>query len=229
MNPASCKALRILYMAASLFSPGAFASGSPVCDATPIVKDATPDEIRAFFADQQKRVITFVGYSGSGYQDRPAMLATAGNVLEEFDPSRTLVNIGATPDGIGAVYTLSREMGFITTGIVSSQAKKYAAGLSPCVDHVFYVEDATWGGYLDEGEHLSPTSTAMVAVSDVLIGIGGGTVARDELLAARGMGKEVRFIPADMNHEKAREKARKKGSPPPQGFRGAADEFFGTE
>jgi hypothetical protein len=229
MNPASCKAFRILIMAVCLFSPGAFASGSPVCDPTPILKDATPDEIRAFFAEQKKSVVTFVGYSGSGYEDEAAMLAKAESALGEFDPSGTLVNIGATPDGIGAIYALARERGFVTTGIVSSQAKQYDIRPSPCVDYVFYVEDATWGGYLDDGEHLSPTSTAMVAISDVVIGIGGGAVARDELLAARRMGKEVRFIAADMNHAKAREKAGKKGLPPPQDFRGAAHEVFGAE
>ncbi|MEJ2321532.1 MAG: hypothetical protein P8Z31_04060 [Gammaproteobacteria bacterium] len=229
MNPASCKAFRILIMAASLSISGAFASGSPVCDATPVVKDATPDEIRDFFAKQKKSVVTFVGYSGSGYEDEKAMLAEAESALEEFDPSGTLVNIGATPDGIGAIYALARERGFVTTGIVSSQARKYGISPSACVDYVFYVEDATWGGYTDNGKRLAPTSRALVENSDILIGIGGGEVARDELMAARSMGKEVRFIAADMNHAKVRAKASKKGLPQPQDFRGTAHEVFGAE
>ena len=36
------------------------------------------------------------------------MLAGAERVLSEFDPGRTIVNIGATPDGIGAVYELAK-------------------------------------------------------------------------------------------------------------------------
>jgi hypothetical protein len=58
--------------------------------------------------------------------------------------------------------------------------------------------------------------------SDALVGIGGGEIARDELLAARRAGKPVTFIPADMNHKLAREKARLKGLPEPKEFGGAA-------
>jgi len=66
----------------------------------------------------------------------------------------------------------------------------------------------------------------MVENSDVLIGIGGGEVGRDELMAAKRSGKKVRFIPADMNHQKAREKAQKKGLPVSTNFGGAAGEAF---
>jgi hypothetical protein len=66
----------------------------------------------------------------------------------------------------------------------------------------------------------------MVENSDVLIGIGGGEVSRDELMAAKRSGKAVRFFPADMNHQKARDKAKKKGLPEPTDFGGAAGEAF---
>ena len=52
------------------------------------------------------------------------MLRKAGRILDEFDPSKTIVNIGATPEGIGAVYELAKRRGFVTTGIISTQAKK---------------------------------------------------------------------------------------------------------
>jgi len=90
---------------------------------------------------------------------------------------------------------------------------------------VFYVEDATWGGLVN--------GDAIIAY------IGGdgreqrhhywnrrGEIARDELMAARRLGKKVRFIPADMDHQKARESARKKGLPEPADFRGAAHTAF---
>ena len=91
------------------------------------------------------------------------------------------------------LFGLSKHRGFVATGILSTQAKKYNTSLSPCVDYVFYVEDATWGGLIEGSYRLSPTSTAMVENSDVLIGIGGGEIGRDELLAAKRSGKEVRF------------------------------------
>jgi len=61
-----------------------------------------------------------------------------------------------------------------------------------------------------------------VEVSSSFVGIGGGDVARDELSAARKRGKPVVFIPADMNHRLAKEKARKRGEPEPTDFRGSA-------
>ena len=82
------------------------------------------------------------------------------------------------------------------------------------------------GGFIEGGRRLSPTSMAMAENSDVLIGIGGGQVGRDELIAAKRSGKKVRFFPADMNHQKAREKAREKGISEPKNFRGAAGEAF---
>jgi hypothetical protein len=189
-------------------------------------RQATPEEVTAFFRQQSKKVLTFVGYSGAAYQDRAAMLVQAERILASFDPAKTIVNIGATPDGIGAVYEVAKRRGFMTTGIVSSQAKRHEIPLSSHVDRVFYIEDDSWGGFLDGSERLSPTSRAMVDASDVIVGIGGGEVARDEMMAAKRAGKEVRFIPADMNHEKARETARKKGAAAQTDFRGAADPVF---
>lgn len=190
------------------------------------LRTVTSAQITKFFQATSKAVLTFVGYSGAGYEDHAAMLEIAARVLDEFDPGKTIVNIGATPDGIGAVYELAKRRGFQTTGIVSTQAQQYNVGLSPYVDHVFYVEDTTWGGYLEGTERLSPTSHAMIENSNILVGIGGGEVARDELLAAQRSGTTIRFFPADMNHRSAQESARRKGLPPPKDFRGAAHLAF---
>ena len=150
------------------------------------------------------------------------MRREAGRILDRHDPRRTLVSSGATAEGIGAVYELARARGFATLGIVSDLARREKVPLSPCVQVVFFVPDATWGGELPEGGGLAPTSAAVVGVSDAVVGIGGGAIARDELLATRRAGKPVTFIPADMNHAKAREKARRKGQPQPTSFGGEA-------
>jgi hypothetical protein len=164
------------------------------------------------------KVLTFLGYSGAEYENRPAMLEQATRILDKFDPKTTIVNIGATAEGIGAVYE--------TAGIVSTQAKENNVKLSPCVDIVFYVKDSTWGGFMPGTEKLSSTSTAMVQNSDVIVAIGGGEVARDELIVAKRSGKKTQFIPADMNHRIARERAQKKRQPAPTDFRGAAGAAF---
>jgi hypothetical protein len=189
-------------------------------------REATPEEIRTFFQARNKTVLTFAGYSGAEYEDRAAMLEQAARVLDQEDPKTTIVNGGATAVGIGAVYEIAKRKGFLTTGIVSTQARESQAELSPYVDVVFFVKDETWGGFLPETETLSPTSKAMVENSDRIFAIGGGEVARDEMIAARRSGKKVEFIPADMNHRIAREKALKKGQPAPTDFRGAAASLF---
>jgi hypothetical protein len=203
-----------------------FAWSAAAFGQTAAVKSATIEDIRAFFKSSQKTVLTFVGYSGAGYQDEASMRKQAERILGEYDPAKTIVNIGATPEGIGAIYEIAKRKGFVTTGIVSSQARQYNVKLSPNVDHAFYVEDKTWGGFVPGAKALSPTSKAMVENSDIIVGIGGGEVARDELVVARRLGKKVRFIPADMNHQKARESARKKKLPEPTDFRGAANAVF---
>lgn len=192
------------------------------CDRSPTIHETTPAAIRAFFKkDKSVNVLTFLGYSGAEYEDKTEMLTQAGVILSRFDPRRTIVNIGATAEGIGAVYELAKQKGFRTTGIVSTQARDHKVQLAACVDTVFFVKDTTWGGFMRGTKRLSPTSSAMVENSDVLVAIGGGEVARDELTAAKRLGKEVRFIPADMNHRIALERAAKRGEAAPSDFRGA--------
>ena len=143
----------------------------------PTMTEATIDEIRTYFKQQHKTVLTLLGYSGADYEDKAALLAHATEILDRADPKSTIVNIGATSDGIGVVYELAKKKGFATSGIVSTQARESKASISPCVDVVFFVKDASWGGFIEGTERLSPTSTAMVEVSDRLVAIGGGDVA----------------------------------------------------
>ena len=56
--------------------------------------------------------------------------------------------------------------------------------------------------------------------------IRGGEVGRNELMAAKCSGKNVRFIPANMDHHKAHGKAQDRGLPVPTNSGGAAGEVF---
>jgi hypothetical protein len=109
----------------AVFCIGIFSSYAVACELSTLVKEATIADIKSFFESQNKDVLTFVGYSGGEYEDKIAMLDKASRILDEFDPSKTIVNIGATPEGIGAVYELAKRRGLMTTGIISTQAKKY--------------------------------------------------------------------------------------------------------
>lgn len=191
-----------------------------------VVKEATPAEIRTFFDGRGMQTVTFMGFSGAEYEQPAAMLALAERTLAKYAPQKTIVLIGATREGVGAVYDLAKSKGFTTAGIVSSQAKVNKVPFSPCVDHVFVVEDATWGGIDPKTKRLSPTSAAMVENSDVMVAFGGGDIARDEMTAARRAGKPVEFHAADMNHKIALERAKKRGEPAPTDFRGSAAAVF---
>jgi S-adenosylhomocysteine hydrolase len=192
------------------------------CSGTPRQQVATPDDVVAAVRARGLQVLTFTGFSGAGYEDAAAMQTLAARILDGEDPARVLVNAGGTAEGIGAVYALARARGFATLGIVSMLARDEGVALSPCVDLVVFVPDASWGGLDSTTGHLSPTSQAMVQASDRLVAIGGGDIARDELLAARALGRPVVFHPADMQHAAAIDKARRKGLPAPTDFRGAA-------
>ena len=76
-----------------------------------------------------------------------------------------MINIGGTAVGIGVVYELAKQRGFRTLGIVSTLARDGGETLSPCVDLVFFVRDASWGGRLPGSKRLAPTSAAIVANS----------------------------------------------------------------
>jgi hypothetical protein len=202
------------------------ASLSHSCDLTTTTKLATPAEARAYFTAQRKTVLTLLGYSGAEYEDKAAMLDEAGRIMAQFDPATTIVNIGATREGIGAAYEIAKRRRFVTTGIVSIKAKEYSASLSPCVDVVFFIQDDSWGGRLPGTDQLSPTSSAMGENSDVMVAIGGGDIARDEIIAAKRAGKQTRYVPADMNHRIARHKAAKQGQAPPTDFSGSVSSAF---
>lgn len=202
------------------------AAAPPGCAGRPELREADAPAVVAAVRARGLQVLGFVGYSGAGYQDDAAMQALAARILDAEDPARVLVLAGGTAEGIGAVYALAKARGFATLGIVSTLARDQGVPLSPCADLVFFVPDASWGGLQPgaDGEpaRLSPTSQAMVGTADRFVAIGGGEIARDELLAARALGRPVQFHAADMQHAAAIDKACRQGAPAPMDFRGAA-------
>ncbi len=191
--------------------------------------EMTPDKVHAFFNEQEKTVLTFFGFSGAGYENEAEMLQTAREILSGYSPETTIVNIGGTKGGIGAAYLLAKSLGFTTTGIVSSQALDYPEEISEYVDFVCFIVDQQWGGKLPDSDELSHTSEAMVSCSDILVGIGGNDISRDEMLAGKAQGKPVHFYPAEVDHEWAIRRAEYLGQPKPDSFQGTAHEVFGEK
>lgn len=237
-----------LYEQAVAMAPGAVDDHRSTCkQARLLLKhlDATPEQIARLLgvfrrevdsgdaqsvvdgmrAQGRTHVVTFTGFSGTGYEDEVEVREAIVKELKNFDPSDTLVCAGATPEGIGMVYSIALQKGFRTAGIVSSRAHAEGARFSTECEIVFVVDDSTWGGKQDNGR-LSSTSQAMVGACDVMIGIGGGAIARDELAEALAKGKTVRFHRAEMNHALAAEKASKAGNELPLDFGGEAQTLF---
>jgi hypothetical protein len=188
----------------------------------------TPSETKSFFEKLGKEVVTLIGYS-MDYEDRQTMLMQVESVLSEYDPDTTIINIGGTKGGIGAAYPIAKARGFRTTAIVSTCALEWLDDISPSVDHICFVADSQWGGKLPDSDQLSPTSQAMVSCSDIFIGIGGGMISRDEMLAARDLGKPVYFFPAERNHQYMIRRAQKRNLDPPESFWGEAHETFANQ
>lgn len=166
----------------------------------------------------EQSIITFTGFSGSGYEDLEAVERIMVDELARLDPHTTTICAGGTPQGIGHVYPIAKRKGFRTIGVVSSQALSQVIPFSDDVDVVYVVRDATWGGR--HGSRLTPASEAMVGCTNRFIAIGGGQIARDELEVARSLSIPITFHPADMNHDAAREQALASGAPAAEDYRG---------
>jgi len=187
----------------------------------------TPEEAVSFIRRRGKTVLTFFGYSGMGYEDEEGMLQIVQNILSQYLPPKTLINIGATEVGVGKAYVLAKSLGFETSGIVSTEALKYPDDISAAVDHVCFIKDSQYGGKLPNSDELSPTSRAMVDCSDILVAIGGNDISRDELLEGKTLGKPVQYFSADMNHERMIRRAKRMGESIPESFSGSCNEVFG--
>lgn len=168
-------------------------------------------EIARFFGGRGKHVIYFAGYGELGYEEGQCVRRVALQVLADWPPAAVIVHTGTLlrrggHDGIAEIYAVARELGIETTGIHPSVAFDFAEThrVSPHCDHVFFIADETWGGFLPNGTNLSATLQLHLAVSHEMVVIGGGKHAADELKAFVVHGKAVRFFPADMHHAASR-------------------------
>ena len=68
------QSLQLRSIAVGVLSLWTFSLSAGACELATTVKDATIDNIKTFFVfeNQKKDVVTFVGYSGSKYEDKTA-------------------------------------------------------------------------------------------------------------------------------------------------------------
>ena len=156
-----------------------------------------------------KRVLTCLGFGELGYEHPGEFRAAVRHELSRHDPAQVIVNTGTLIThgfraGVAEVYPIARQFGFTTSGIHPSVALNEPARhqLPAGVDHVYFVRDDTWGGYLPDGRR-SPTLETLLRVTHEVAVIGGGKHTAEEMLEFFRCGTPVRFYPAEMNHRVA--------------------------
>jgi hypothetical protein len=128
----------------------------------------TPEQAHAFFSAQSKTVLT-LGFSVS-YENENNMLHIARVILSGHSPETALVNIGATEGGIGAVYPWQSLWDHhcrdrFTKAWMTAQKSARRSITSVLLPTISGAESCPIG-------RAFATSKAMVACSDVMIGIG---------------------------------------------------------
>jgi hypothetical protein len=186
--------------------------------------EASPERAIEEIKNRGKKVATFIGFSGQGYENPELVLKQLDAILDGLDAKNTLINIGGTPDGIGILYERAKQRGFETIGIVSSLSE--VGWLSPYVDRIYLIKDKVWGGFINGSKVLAPTSRAIVAVTDLVFAIGGGVIGRDEFLSLIEKGVPATYIKALANKAKAIARAVKANKPEPTEFRGDLELFL---
>ncbi|MDB5037432.1 MAG: hypothetical protein JWQ35_960 [Bacteriovoracaceae bacterium] len=182
----------------------------------------TADEVIQEVKKIGKSVYTLFGFSVLDYEKKRQVMADIRRELEPLDRKTTVINIGATEDGIGAAYEVAKTMGFETIGIVSTQALAYSGKFSPYVDRIFIVNDKRWGGYVEGTKDLTPASRAFLETSDIISAHGGGENTAVILREAVRAGKKVFYSPAEMSHAVANKRAKEKGQPASTDYSGQA-------
>lgn len=163
--------------------------------------------LKESLAGDAGQIHSLFGYSGLGYED-PELLESvvAYDLSKNFDPSNTIIAIGATPYGIGRVYPIAKELGFMTLGVVASTALGRNEDAADGVDEFIIVKDQGWGGFKyaqDSHGLLSPTTRVFVGASDSIAAYGGGGITAVTLEEMRRRHKPISFRPFDMNHHDA--------------------------
>ena len=77
--------------------------------ASRVVQLTSADAAIALIRKTERSVVTFVGFSGAGYEDPRAVERAIAEVLDGLSPTSVVICGGATPEGIGAVYPLGED------------------------------------------------------------------------------------------------------------------------
>jgi hypothetical protein len=190
------------------------------------------EEVISVFRGRPERVVTFLGFGELGYQDESAFVAVVERELTRFGPRDVVVNTATLittgfARGVADVYEIARQRGFRTIGVYPSVSLESPDShrISAFVQDVYFVQDGTWGGYLESSEIPSPTLSALTSVTTEAIAIGGGKHTAQELREFVARGTPARYYALDMNRAISREWYRLQGEESSD-YRGQAYHFW---
>lgn len=143
-----------------------------------------------------KFVLVFGGFSGMGYKDPEKLQVHIQKEIkrhiDQHGVHNLLIVAGATPDGIGCVYDIAKNLGVNTLGIVSQQASTNS--LAKNCDNVIQIKDPdnSWKVPDDSGD-----SYVVYAASKngCFLAFGGGSVTSSELEEATRKEIETKVFP----------------------------------
>lgn len=120
-----------------------------------------------------RKVISFRGYSGP-YEEPEVLDILLRTTLESLDPQKEVISGGCTLMGIGRVYTLARDKGFTTMGLMM---EKYSNQLNLHLDYaIIFDEPINLSGGPD-----TYCSQSMVEISTQAFFFGGGKISEQEI------------------------------------------------
>ncbi|EAC0469615.1 hypothetical protein DRT92_21955 [Salmonella enterica subsp. enterica serovar Newport] len=160
--------------------------------------------------------VTFIGYSGLGYESPDLLKETLKSKLEqclhEHPDKQVVVVCGGTGAGIGAVYSLVREDEFLRDkvkciGIVSDEALKGAENeLALSKDKIAFVPDpdGSWQTKSSSGYPymLYPSHK----YGGEVVSLGGGQIGYDEVKAAQKNGIKTSIFSFRPNYNELQKK-----------------------
>ncbi len=151
---------------------------------------------------KEKFAVVYVGYSGAGYAAQTGIKEAIARDLKAICEERgrkddVVVVAGGTPEGIGVVYEVARDMRLATLGIVAEQGAQYASANCETLVTVTNGDTNDWSTRMPQsGEELVVTALRIAneqGKGAQLLAYNGGPQAFVEAMAAAKAGYNVKI------------------------------------
>jgi len=184
-------------------SPSALTTRSAYTPPAHGIPTDTTYETQLGDALKDKYAVVYVGYSGAGYAQAGAVKQAIARDLKAICDTRhtthdMVVVAGGTPEGIGMVYDVARDMRLTTFGIVAAQGAQYASTNCEMLMTVTNASTDDWSTRMPESDEELVVAALRVATEQgngaQLLAYNGGPQAFEEAMAATRAGYDVTIM-----------------------------------